>query len=389
MKSWLLFLKQNRQLVLYHIALWLGLLALFTYFYYQRLPIQKAAVKTAVQLSFQVGLAYLNIGLLIPLLFTRKKYFLYFLTILMLLFSVSYLGLKADPYGINTGNLYLFKAQKERLKKELALRVPPPPSEGSEKRAPRFNWRRSRPHFLLFHPVFLFNVMLSLGVLFGSTAYATSRINYRKEQEARELKNKNLEAEMKFLKSQINPHFLFNALNNAYTLSYIKSELAPEVILKLSDILRYLIYECNAEKVPLEKEIKYIQNYIDLQKIKGEQNLNIRANFDIRAKGLQIEPMLFIPFIENSFKHSLIEDIDKGWVKIEMVADADHLQFDVKNSVPTEKYIKDRVGGIGIENVKRRLKLLYPHSHLLSIQQIEGRFEVHLEIWKGQPKDKE
>ena len=185
---------------------------------------------------------------------------------------------------------------------------------------------------------------------------------------------------MKFLKSQINPHFLFNALNNIYTLSVLKSDDAPEHLLKLSGMLRYMLYDCNAERVLLSKEIEYLKNYIDLYKLKDSRGLNIRVDLDESRPGLVVAPLLFIPFIENAFKHSQIEDLDKGWIEIGLQTRDTGIDFKVSNSVPDRNFTKDASGGIGLSNVQRQLELLYPEKHELHISNRPTQFDVSLKI---------
>ncbi|MBT29273.1 MAG: hypothetical protein CMO01_06390 [Thalassobius sp.] len=222
--------------------------------------------------------------------------------------------------------------------------------------------------------------MLSLAVILMSTAVGMAQMAFDREKEATEFKNEKLNAEMKFLKSQINPHFLFNSLNSAYTLAYIKSDDAPEVILRLSNMLRYLIYECDADKVPVSKEITYIENYIAIQKIRLDNPDNINVSFQIDNSSLMVEPMLFIPFIENSFKHSYIENSEKGWIDILLNVNDKNIEFIVRNSLPEKEFSKDKVGGIGLENVKRRLELLYHKDHKLIVEKREKEFFVQLNI---------
>lgn len=230
-------------------------------------------------------------------------------------------------------------------------------------------------------------------VLAASTAYKVVLINQEKEKEltllknerleqereASALKNENLETELKFLKSQINPHFLFNALHNIYTLSYIKSDLAPEMVLKLSDMLRYILYDCTAEKVPLGKEVGYLKNYVELQQLKAEEaDIKLMIASDLPQE-LPIAPMLMVPFVENSFKHGKIEDIQNGWVRLELRWEAPYVCFNVENSVPDREFTKDKVGGIGIANVKRRLELLY-EDYTLDICSTKQTYRVVLKI---------
>lgn len=227
---------------------------------------------------------------------------------------------------------------------------------------------------------FIFAGMLTIGVILMSTAIGVSQYAFKKEQEATLYKSEKIQAEIKFLKSQINPHFLFNALNNAYTLAYIKADEAPDVILKIADMLRYLIYECEADRVPVEKEVTYIKNYIDIQKIRLEKPERITVDWQVKNSKLLVAPMLFIPFIENSFKHSHIENAEAGSVDIEFRVDQKGICFSIKNSMPEKEFTKDQVGGIGLDNVKRRLELIYPGNYTLNISETASRFAVELNL---------
>lgn len=233
---------------------------------------------------------------------------------------------------------------------------------------------------LSFWIVFMRSALLILGTISLSIAFRSTQIAYQKEKEAAALRNENLETELKLLKSQINPHFLFNALHNIYTLSYLGSKNAPEMILKLSNLLRYMTYEGNKDWVPIEKEIEYLRDYIDLQKLKEEHNENIKITVEVNSTSIMIPPMLLIPFIENSFKHSKIEDKEKGWIKIALQADQNVLRFYVANSQPEKKYTKDHVGGVGLKNVKRRLDLIYGKNYQMNINNHFNTFAVDLEI---------
>lgn len=204
--------------------------------------------------------------------------------------------------------------------------------------------------------------------LIGSTLFAIAAYANRKEKEAAEFRNEKLEAELKFLKSQINPHFLFNALNNIYALTVIKSDQAPDNLLKLSGMLRYMLYDCKADRVPLQKEIEYLRHFIDLHLLKDSRGLNVAVDLDESRPQLSIAPMLLIPFVENAFKHSKVEDRNKGWIKIRLKTADDHILFQVQNSVPDGHYTKDQAGGIGLQNVRRQLELVYPGRHELRIE---------------------
>jgi hypothetical protein len=214
----------------------------------------------------------------------------------------------------------------------------------------------------------------------GSSLFEIARFAKQKEKEAADYRSEKLEAEMKFLKSQFNPHFLFNALNNVYTLTVIQSDKAPDNLLKLSGMLRYMLYDCKAETVPLAKEIEYLRHFIDLHLLKDSRGLNVKLEIDESRPDLKIAPMLFIPFVENAFKHSRIEDLENGWISISLKTDGHQVVFEVKNSLPKTVFTKDKVGGIGLENVKRQLELTYPGRHELHIEKKEDAFEVFLKI---------
>lgn len=230
---------------------------------------------------------------------------------------------------------------------------------------------------LKFIQVFIGSIPLFI-VTLASTLYEISILTNQTAKETALLKAEKLEAELKFLKSQINPHFLFNSLNNIYTLTVLDPKSAGKSLLKLSEMLRYLLYECDAEKVPLERELTYLQNYIDLFSLKDDEGLNI--NFDAKDvnSNVMIAPLLFIPFVENAFKHSQIEDLENGWINISIIGDNEQIYFEIKNSVPKLEFSKDDLGGIGLQNVKRQLELLYPNQHNLYIQQKDEQFEVSL-----------
>lgn len=381
------FFREKRNIII-HIFFWIGFFILFTFFWLARHELNEALLKSLYLTITQIGVAYFNIKFLIPVFFLKKKYLQFFLSSILVLFLSVLLSGLPDPISneIPPGlNSRLGRSGLELRERKDSISSQ---SDGTgdffkgnrPDRTTRVDRRRKRYLDFARQGRIVFNGILTLAILLMSTAFKVSEVAFTKEKEATQLKNEKLHAEMRFLKSQINPHFLFNALNNAYALSYIKSEQAPEVILKLSDILRYIIYECEANKVPLEKEITYIKNYIDLQKIRLDNVKNIKTNFMIDEKDLDIEPMLFIPFIENSFKHSHIEDEEKGWIELTLKTGGGKIVFVVENSIPTTEFTKDKVGGIGLDNVKKRLELLYPGKYVLLINQLNEKFVVNLEI---------
>lgn len=216
--------------------------------------------------------------------------------------------------------------------------------------------------------------------LIGSALFEIAAYARRKEKEMAVLRSEKLESELKFLKSQVNPHFLFNALNNIYTLSVLKSDAAPDNLLKLSAMLRYVLYDCKEATVPLGKEIEYLRHFIALNLLKDSRGMNVKTMLDESRPHLRIAPMLFIPFVENAFKHSKVEDLANGWMDIQLKTEENAVILEVKNSLPKEGFTKNEAGGIGLENVRRQLELLYPGRHELRIGKTERAFEVYLKI---------
>jgi sensor histidine kinase YesM len=212
-----------------------------------------------------------------------------------------------------------------------------------------------------------------------STVYMLQEQIQRNTEETRIMSEEKLSTELKFLKAQINPHFLFNALNNIYSLAYLKSDRAPEGILRLSNMLRYVLDDCQADHVPINSEIQYIENFIDFQQMKSPQPQNIRFTHNTIESKLMLAPMLLIPFIENSFKYSKVESIENSYVVIELEAINNSLYFNIRNSFP-EKSKVESGSGKGIENVKHRLNILYPEKHELTIAVRQNEFAVTLNI---------
>lgn len=249
-----------------------------------------------------------------------------------------------------------------------------------ENRPPRDFNGPDRPRRPLAPSQFFINfLVLSISYVLA-TFVETFLFAQKKEEEIIVNKNETLQTELKLLKSQINPHFLFNALNNIYALSAIDSGRTQQSISYLSDMLRYVLYECEQEVVSLSKEITYIENYIKLFSLKSSKQYPIRTDFSISEQHINIAPMLFIPFMENALKHSNIEKITDTFIHIKINANADKINFEIENSTSKNPLVTDEVGGIGIENVKKRLAIVYPNQHELLINETAEAFKVNLNI---------
>lgn len=198
------------------------------------------------------------------------------------------------------------------------------------------------------------------------------------------LQKEHTELELDFLKAQLNPHFMFNSLNNIYSLSLHQSTLAPEMILKLSDLMRYTLYETKDEYIALDKELAFMRDYVDLEKIRHGDHATIDIHVTGNIEGHRIAPLLLIPFIENSFKHGVNAQFGPSWIEMNVNVAADRLDFVLRNNTPNpeeRKYQLNKPGGIGLVNAQKRLSLLYPSKHALNTSLKDGVYEVSLTLY--------
>ncbi len=284
------------------------------------------------------GFFYLNALLLIPRLLYKKKYALYPFSII-------------GSFAIYVMLYWLIRISFTHVDQS-------------------FEFRRH-----LFFCTFIF-----LFILACSIAYKTIRDKIIADNLVKEKENEYLKTELSLLRSQVSPHFMFNVLNNMVALARKQSDLLEPSLIKLSSLMRYMLYETDEEKVSLEKETEYLQSYIDLQQQRFSKKVIINVTMHTADKLYDIEPMLLIPFVENAFKHGT-GMIEQAQIDIDLKAEKNLLQFTVTNKYdPSSVEIKDKASGIGLVNVQRRLNLLYPHHHNLSISRHGGRFIVSLQI---------
>ncbi|MBD0331451.1 MAG: histidine kinase [Chitinophagaceae bacterium] len=227
---------------------------------------------------------------------------------------------------------------------------------------------------------FVFNLFPFFFIVIASTAFRVIRDRIKENQRIKERETENLKTELSFLRSQVSPHFMFNVLNNMVALARKKSDALEPSLIKLSSLLRYMLYETDEDKVPLNKEVEYLQSYIDLQQQRFGKNVKINTCFENIENGYTIEPMLLIPFVENAFKHGtgIIADAQ---IDIKLIVQNGVLQFLVRNRYnDAMNETKDKTSGIGLSNVKRRLNLLYDKRHSLQIDKKDGWFTVSLQL---------
>jgi two-component system LytT family sensor kinase len=229
----------------------------------------------------------------------------------------------------------------------------------------------------------LLPVFPSLFVLAISLAIRITNEWFRAEKQKKEMENEKLSSELAFLKSQVNPHFLFNILNNICSLARKKSDDTENAIIQLSKIMRYMLYDSRDEKVSLEKEVEYLQNYIDLQRLRISESVVIAFSIEGNIEGKRVEPMLLIPFVENAFKHG-VSYLEDSSIAIRLRTSEGKLHFRVENNrIKKNEDPVQQESGIGLKNVLRRLDLLYPGTHSISIEETAAKYIVKLEISLG------
>lgn len=237
---------------------------------------------------------------------------------------------------------------------------------------------------LFYIPVYLYNV---IKLQFVVTIPLTIKLFYHLAEEKSNVQavlSEKLQAELFSLRNQFHPHFLFNVLNSLYSKILSKSDESADIVLKISDLLRFAVYDVNTKTITLEKEIAYLKNYISLQQLRFDNRLDLSFSTNGALANHLIEPFLILPFIENSFKYCLGEDIAQAWITIALSVADDWLIVKIENSVPANfknnSIMDDSSSGVGIANVRRRLELLYPNQHVLTIKDGIECFFVSLKI---------
>ena len=384
--------------IIIHSIVWIGYSFLMFYGPSVMMDKKTAFLFSGRTIFIHILLFYLNSYVFLPRLLGKSRYLTYVMSVgLMMILSSLFYYSTDDLMGFNPDHRERFEERltEEGGKEFLSLDDSLAWEQGYEK------WHRRPPEQIAegddhtqndgFRPRFKdklgfaiapgirMGALSSVGILFISILFWVIGQSRAQRENEMALMNQNLKNEMKFLKSQINPHFLFNALNNIYSLSVLNSVKTPDMILKLSEMLRYVLYDSEDRKVSLAKELAYIRNFIDFQRVKIEGIPQLHVDIDRADTQLQIEPMLLIPFIENAFKYSKLEDTQKGWVKMILTTDKGILRFELCNSL-LRKNVNGEPGGIGIENTRQRLKMLYPDKHELYVGQTEDEFKVLLKI---------
>lgn len=310
-------------------------------------------VKTIMLLA---GVFYLNYFVLIPKYLSKRNFKLFAISIVTMLALVFLIDFFSEYLIISKyGNAVV-------------------PTQGTEQWA-------NRPGKPLI--AYIGIVLLSLISVAVSTSIRVTQEWFKNENSLKEIENKKLIAELSYLKAQINPHFFFNTLNGIYALARQKSDKTPEVIMMLSTIMRYIIYEASSPKVLLKKELKHIENLIDLQKLRLTEMVKVNFEVEGSPKDIYIEPLLFTMLVENAFKHG-IDYSKKNTIKVHLKITSGELNLLVSNPIVPVKKKKENEpeaeSGIGLGNIRKRLELLYPNRHELVITEKNSVYTVELKL---------
>jgi two-component system LytT family sensor kinase len=355
-------LKNNIKFILAHAVFWLLCISTPLYFNTLLFGFPIALLRSIFPMTAIIILAYGNASLIIPYLFQRKDFVWYtpFLAFMIII--------PAALFALN----HIFSLVNSLT--DITVRIAFEISQNGT----LLDTNKSDANF----PASVLGLIV-IFTLFVSSLYGLAIEFIKKTSKENELKATNLKNELKLLRRQINPHFLFNALNNLYAIVQLKPDKAGDFVLKLSDMLRYVTYDCQNEKVLIGKEISYLNNYVYFQKWRDQNFHNIEIDIDEKMDLLEIEPMLLIPFVENAFKHSYDNNNQARWIKVKLTTSNNQLIFNVSNSISssnTQEDVPDEYMGIGIENVKKRLQLLYFKNHQLSIEKANDYFNIHLTL---------
>ncbi len=294
---------------------------------------------------------YVNYLWLVPYILSKSKFLIYFLTIFLML-STCYFA--SASYARHKYNM---ESREHKANSQQAV---------SHHRPPRFRG--------------YFSALFCLTILALSTSIRVTEGWYSNEKQKKEMENQKLGAELSLLKSQINPHFFFNTLNSIYSLAIVKSDRTPEAVLKLSELMRYIIYDTERKTVPLSKEVEYIANYIELQRLRLPDEVKVRLKTDMGDSDAVIEPLLLLPFVENAFKHGV--DVEKGGtILIDIKLTGSELKLHVANPLVKDNgNIMDKHSGIGVKNTLKRLRLLYQDNFTFSAGPVRNNYVVDLVV---------
>ncbi|MGD0753689.1 MAG: histidine kinase [Bacteroidales bacterium] len=361
------FFTGNKIKVFLHLLAWAILLGIPLYFI-KRWQVGKDFILLYYINTIISGIIfYTNYLVLVPRFFFKSRKHKYYLSVI---FSLAFLYFVSD-----WSNELVFKYVPGRNNTE---EINKPVQDRKLQGPPKPDTQFGRPPFREIH--FSNYAVTSLFLVFFSLGMRVLERYSQTEKLQKELEKEKLNSELAFLKNQISPHFFFNTLNNIYSLISINTEDSQKAVLKLSKLMRYLLYDSEHGNTKLSNEIDFMNNYIDLMKLRMSSKISLTVSFPEKYEDINIPPLIFIPFIENAFKHG-ISYREKSFIDISMTTKKDSISFRCANSIlkAREEEESDH-SGIGLENVSKRLNLLFPGRHEITINKSDTEFEVLLQI---------
>ncbi|MDA3929365.1 MAG: histidine kinase [Prolixibacteraceae bacterium] len=328
-----------------------------------------------LRLSPFLLITLINQFFLIPYLFYQRKLWYFLSTLVLLVFLGTSLLLYWKTNPINFVNAEKFPADRE-------VRRDPPPilrfenkPPGPDSKRPSQHLRKPRMLFGAWMPL-LNSVFIGILILGFDLGLRTSFKWSRLEQQRTQLEKENIKNELAFLRNQLSPHFFMNTLNNIHSLIDIDTEEAKESIIRLSHLMRHLLYDSEDESIPLSKEVNFIQSYVELMKLRYTDKVKVSFTVDSDTSNISIPPLLFTSLIENAFKYG-VSYKQKSFINIELFTKEKNLYFFVQNS-KTDMHKSE--GGIGLENTRKRLDLLYARNYEMKIEDAEKSYSIHLKL---------
>ena len=354
--------------MLLHILVWMVMFILPAYLIYGDSPRDKAFL---TEVWFQIGfygiVFYASYLWLAPRFFFLKRKALFFLITAILIIAATFLMGMVNNYldPVFHNHAQFPQERPPSTIQEIPPGMPPPPFP-SKPPPPIKGWP-------------LFNFMLTASLISGlSLGFRFSEKLALNEKLRKETEKEKLNTELAFLKHQINPHFLFNTLNSIYSLALIKSDMTAEAVMKLSEMMRYVLQDVEKEKVPLALEVEYLEHFVELQKIRLSENVEVRFTIKGDPDAYEIPPIILVPFVENAFKFGTSAH-ENARITIEIRIAENQLAFQVFNQVFNGRRQAETFG-IGIQNTRKRLQLIYPGKHQLELTKTESDFTVNLKI---------
>jgi len=335
--------------IIQHCLFWCFYILIYTGNYLSGNDYLASVVPTLLLLPLHAAFTYTQLYLLIPRFLLRRRiaaYIIYTLLLTQLMYSVNLIYYCFVVYPIKCGRACTY-----------------------------FQWKL----LWSFDPAELRTVFSFFMICGMAVSVKLLKKWYQENNRNRQIEKEKLLMELDMLKAQVHPHFLFNTLNNLYALTLVKSERAPLAVSHLADLLRYMLYECNEREVPLDKEITVLKKYMELEKLRYGNRIELSFSCTGDVHRLKIAPLILLPFVENSFKHGVSEQLEQCWVNLHLHAEGGTFTLNLSNSRSAEP-AKGNAGGIGLQNIRKRLDLMYPGCYTMTVNEEPEMYAVKLQV---------